>query len=197
MKPSALFFALSVTSSMAFSMISPRGFFPQRFEKYLEDVEDIFDKDWPNAFMEEQLNEFKKTLSGTEKALTKYRTTSPKYEIMDTSDKFEVKIDVPGFKPDEVDVEIRAGGRLLTVTGNHEEKDQDSLYSSKFQQNFSLDPSIMIDDFTANFQDGQMHICAPRKVEFLPESHKIPIMIEGKADTKKDTKVKKKKEQTP
>jgi HSP20 family molecular chaperone IbpA len=179
MKLSAVLVALSISSSQSFSMISPRtNYFPQRFGKYLEEIDEMFEKDWPSTFMEKQLSEFKDTLSEQAgQALSTYKTSSPKYEIMDSSDFFEVKLEVPDFKQKEIEVGVRAGGRILTVTGKHEEKDEKHEFSSKFQQNFSLDPSIVVDKMTAEFVNGKIYVRAPRKVEKLPESRKIPIKM--------------------
>lgn len=190
MKFSALLIALSVASSQSFSMLTPRTYFPQRFGKYLEEIEDIFEKDWPSTFMEEQLSEFKKALDKKgEGALTTYKTSSPKYEVVDTAEKFEVKIDVPHFKVDEVEIGLRAGGRLLTITGNHEEKDENSQFTSKFQQNFSLDPSIVVEELSAEYKNGKIYVSAPRKTERIPESRKIPIkMLEDDSKEKKSLK---------
>ena len=198
MKLAAVLLFISVASSQAFSMMTPRSYFPHRFGGYLDEIDDIFEKDWPSTFMEEELDEFQKTLSGTpEKSLPiYYKSYSPKYEAMDTEDKFEVKVQVPEFKANEIDVELRAGGRLLTVSGKHEEKHEEkggkrSQYSTKFQQTFSLDPSIMVDEITATYHDGEMVISAPRKAEHLPESKKIPVkkISEGQGgDTKMQVK---------
>ena len=179
MKLSAVLIALFVSSSQSFSMLTPRSYFPQRFGTYLEEIDEIFEKDWPSTFMEEQLSEFKRTMKGETKDefLTTYKTSSPKYEVLDTAEKFELKIDVPNFKPDEFEIGLRAGGRVLTVTGKHEEKDKQRQFMSTFQQNFSLDPSIVVDEITANFHDGKIIVSAPRKVERLPESRKIPIKM--------------------
>lgn len=178
-------------------MISPRGFFPQTFGKYLHEIDEIFEQDWPSTFMEKQLEEFKGTLTKAEETMgikksDKMKTfvrSSPRYEVIDGADKFEVKVDVPGFKPNEIEVELRAGGRLLTITGNHEEKEETREFSSKFQQNFSMDPSILTDELHADFQDDTLVISAPRKVERLPETRDIPIkMIEHSKKSGKDKK---------
>ena len=198
MKLSAVLLFISVSSCQAFSMMTPaKSYFPQKFGRYLIETDNSFDKDWPSTFMEKELDEFQKTLSGTiEKTLPiYYKTYSPKYEAMDTEDKFEVKLHLPEFKANEIDVELRAAGRLLTVTGKHEEKHwekgKQGQYSTKFQHTFSLDPSIMVDEITATYENGEMVIGAPRQVEHLPENKKIPIKKIGEGrggDTKMKVK---------
>eukprot|EP00557_Chaetoceros_sp_GSL56_P011109 CAMPEP_0176482012 /NCGR_PEP_ID=MMETSP0200_2-20121128/3142_1 /TAXON_ID=947934 /ORGANISM="Chaetoceros sp., Strain GSL56" /LENGTH=195 /DNA_ID=CAMNT_0017878287 /DNA_START=220 /DNA_END=810 /DNA_ORIENTATION=+ len=168
-----------ISVSEAFSMLSPRGFFPQRFTKYLQDIDEMFEMDWPSTFMEKQLEEFKDMLPSpsAEKsgAMTTFKRASPRYEVIDDHERFEVKLDVPGFKPDEIEVGLKAGGRILTITGYHEAKEEGRQFQSQFQQNFSLDPSILTNELTANFQGERLIVTAPRKAERLPESRKIPI----------------------
>lgn len=166
-------------------MLSPRGFFPQRFTKYLQDIDEMFEMDWPSTFMEKQLEEFKDMLPSTKTgeksgAMATFKRASPRYEVTDDHERFEVKLDVPGFKPDEIEVGLKAGGRILTITGFHETKEEGRQFQSQFQQNFSLDPSILTDELSANFEGERLIVGAPRKAERLPESRKIPIkMIAG------------------
>jgi HSP20 family molecular chaperone IbpA len=197
MRLSLVLIPLTISVSEAFSMLSPRGFFPQRFTKYLQDIDEMFEMDWPSTFMEKQLQEFKDMLPSTEKSsgeMTTFKRASPRYEVIDDHERFEVKLDVPGFKPDEIEVGLKAGGRILTITGYHEAKEEGRQFQSQFQQNFSLDPSILTDELSANFQGDRLIVSAPRKAERLPESRKIPIkMIAGGGKESGETEGKAKK----
>ena len=166
-------------------MLSPRGFFPQKFGKYLEEIDEMFEMDWPSTFMEKQLAEFKDMLPSSEKsnAMATFKRASPRYEVTDNYERFEIKLDVPGFKPDEIEVGLKAGGRLLTITGYHEVQEEGRKFQTQFQQNFSLDPSILTEELTADFQGDRLTVSAPRKVERLPESRKIPIKMIGAGES--------------
>ena len=138
----------------------------------------MFEKDWPSTFTEKQLEEFKDTTPTTAMkggSLASFKRASPRYEVSDDSERFEVKLDVPGFKHDEIEVDLRAGGRVLTVTGHHEEEEEGRKFQSRFHQNFSLDPSILTEELSADFHGEKLIVSAPRKVDRLPESRKIPI----------------------
>jgi HSP20 family protein len=158
-----------IAATEGFSMLTPRfADFPRRFGKYLKELDEIFEPDWPSAFMEKQLEEFKDSSSMV------FHRASPRYEVIEKPDSFEVKIDVPGFKPEEIEVGLKGGGRILTISGQHEQKEAGRSFSSKFQQNFSLDPSIQTDQMSADMIGTSLIVTAPR-IDRLPESRKIPI----------------------
>ncbi len=157
-----------IAATEGFSMLTPRfADFPRRFGKYLKELDEIFEPDWPSAFMEKQLEEFK------DSSMVFHRA-SPRYEVTEKPDMFEVTIDVPGFKPDEIEVGLKGGGRILTISGQHEQKGEGRSFSSRFQQNFLLDPSIQTDQMSADMKGSTLVVSAPR-IDRLPESRKIPI----------------------
>jgi len=174
--------SLLVPSAMGFSMLAPRfSDFPRRFGKYLKELDDIFEPDWPSGFIEKQLEDFKDSSS------MMFHRASPRYEVTEKSDQFQVTIDVPGFNPEDIEVGLKAGGRILTISGSHEHKDEGRSFSSQFQQNFSIDPSIQIDTMTADMKGHTLTVSAKR-VDSLPESRKIPIQkIEGSPENEVKT----------
>ncbi len=178
--------------------------FPKRFGQYLKEMGEVFEKqdmalDWPSTFMEDELSEFSRdmTLTKDKFGLATFHRASPRYEVLDHPDQFEVRIDVPGFKPDEINIDLRAGGRILSISGSHEEKEKGRTMSSKFTQNFSLDPSIMTKELVADLKGDKIIVTAPRKVDRLPETRKIEMTVDGKKhlpSSKKTTRTKEKKD---
>ena len=65
---------------------------------------------------------------------------SPKYEITNTDDKFELAVDVPGVKAQDVNITLENDGQVLAISGERQDKGDNYAYSSKFYQSFSLDP---------------------------------------------------------
>ena len=172
-----------VANAAGFSMISPHFTnFPKRFGSYLKELDELFEPDWPATFFERTMEEMKG-------ASETFHAASPRYEVTESKDKFELAMELPGYTMDDVEVSVKAGGRLLSVRGAHETKDKGHAMSSRFQQNFSLDPSIELDKLTADFHehDRTLHISAPR-VNRLPESRQIPIHMLKEGKTKKSSK---------
>jgi HSP20 family molecular chaperone IbpA len=130
---------------------------------------------------------------------------SPRYEVVDNENSFALKVDVPGFHFHELNVELEAGGRVLSISGTKEEDvneewddeedegvtdeaketaDQDkgsikftSHTSRSFQQKFTLDPTIDSSKMTANLdiENGTLVIHAPRKQLEIEYKKHIPI----------------------
>lgn len=183
----------AIAAAEGFSMITPRfADFPRRFGKYLKEFDEIFEPDWPSTFMEKQLEEFKD-------ASMIFHRASPRYEVTEKPDQFEVAIEIPGFKPEEIEVGLKGGGRILTISGQHEEKKEEgrSFSSQSFQQNFSLDPSIQIDLMSAEMKGSTLIVSAPR-IDRLPETRTIPIQrLEAASTETHEDKAKAKVEKTP
>jgi HSP20 family molecular chaperone IbpA len=116
------------------------------------------------------------SLAGSAQSVTRW---SPRYEVLDDQNSFVIKVDVPGFHFHEMNVELEAGGRVLSISGRKEEdvneefgdgKDEESAEETKqssgdihkgsrkfsshtsrsFQQKFTLDPSIDSSKMSAN-----------------------------------------------
>jgi HSP20 family protein len=100
--------------------------------------------------------------------------SSPRYELVDDEQKFELSVDVPGVK--EEDIDITLDENFLTVKGQRVASSETSRFSSKFSQTFSLDPSVDVEKFSATLNNGVLVISAPKDMKKLEESiRRIPI----------------------
>ena len=95
-------------------------------------------------------------------------------------------IDLPGFKKEDIKVELHDGYlQVSAVKGlNEEEKDEkgklirQERYSGSMQRSFYVGESIKQEDVKAKFEQGVLKLSFPKEGEKkLPE--KQPIMIEG------------------
>lgn len=109
-----------------------------------------------------------------------------KTDVHEHDDRFEVDIDLPGFKKDEITLQLENG--YLTVTAAREldqdEKDKkgklirQERYAGAAQRSFFVGENITEDDVRAKFEDGVLKLNVPKKeAPKLPE--KKPILIEG------------------
>merc|ERR1712146_759879 len=65
-----------------------------------------------------------------------------RYELVDNNEKFELTVDVPGVK--EEDIEIKLEDNLLTVQGQRMAASETSKFSSKFSKTFRwIKPSML------------------------------------------------------
>ncbi len=103
------------------------------------------------------------------------RSVGPhRYELVDNKEKFQVSLDVPGVKMEDIDVSIQDG--FITISGQRVVNTETSRSSSKFSQSFSLDPTVDIEHFTATLNNGVLIVSAPKDVKKLEENvRRIPI----------------------
>ncbi|GAX27572.1 hypothetical protein FisN_13Hu341 [Fistulifera solaris] len=101
---------------------------------------------------------------------------APKYEITNDDEKFQVALDLPGLKPDEVKIKVEEGRRMLSIEGVREKSGEGYSFSSQFSQSFSLDPSVEAEQFEAKMHDGVLIVSAPKSHARVAEkSREIPI----------------------
>lgn len=99
--------------------------------------------------------------------------------IVPRDDAFEVALDVNGFDPKELQVNVH--DNYLTMSGRHEEKSPDgtSYVSRSFTRKYHLPESVNQDEMKSNLtSDGKtLRIMAPLRSVKGPESKAIPIEI--------------------
>jgi len=130
------------------------------------DLYDFFLPHFPSAFL------LDKGIFGLERDL--FRRTSPRYDITYNEDDVVMTVEVPGYASDEIEVEVKSGGRVLSVSAQKQSHDEEHVFSSQFHQSFTLDPGVETDKLKANLSDGILTVTAPRH-NALPYNRKIPI----------------------
>lgn len=111
------------------------------------------------------------------------RQSSPRYELTNTAEKFEIAIDVPGVKPEDINVSLENDGKILTLSGTRETRKEGYQYSNRFSQSFSLDRTVDAEKLTANLSNGVLVISAPKDPKRLEELiKKIPITQHAHAE---------------
>ena len=107
-----------------------------------------------------------------------------KTDVRETEDSYELDVDLPGFKKDEIQLELNNG--YLTITAekglDKENKKGKMLrqerYSGVMQRSFFVGEHLMEEDIKASYENGVLHVMIPKK-----EARKVPekktILIEG------------------
>ena len=93
---------------------------------------------------------------------------NPKANIAETENGYEVTLELPGMKPEDVDIELKRG--VLTVTGHRksetEEKDKtyhrvESHYG-QFRRMFRFEDDLKAEHVDAEYKDGVLRITVPK-----------------------------------
>ena len=109
-----------------------------------------------------------------------------KTDVHEHEDAYEVDIDLPGFKKDEITLNLEKG--YLTVSAakglDKDEKDKkgklirQERYAGAMQRSYFIGENVTADEIKAKFEDGVLKLGIPKKdMHRLPE--KKTIMIEG------------------
>lgn len=108
-----------------------------------------------------------------------------KTDVREQEDNYEVLIDLPGFKKDDVTIELENG--YLTITASKgldkDEEQQKSGYirrerwAGKCSRSFYVGESVRSEDIKAKMEDGILTMIVPKQQRQLPQ--KNTIMIEG------------------
>lgn len=119
--------------------------------------------------------------------MQKMSPTLMRTDIKETDGGYELTIDLPGFKKDDVQAELKDG--YLTINaqtqGESEDKDEQGTYvrkerfSGKCSRTFYVGDDIEEDDIKAKFEDGVLKIAVPKKQEQPKLEEKKTISIEG------------------
>ena len=139
--------------------------------------DDLFDIAFPAM---RDMGEVDKKLYG------KHAAHVMKTDVREHDEGYEVDIDLPGFKKDEITLDLENG--YLTITAskglNEDEKDQkgkfirQERFMGTMQRSFFVGKNLTDEDIKAKFEDGVLKLSVPKKEEKkLPE--KKTIMIEG------------------
>merc|ERR1712224_654308 len=105
-----------------------------------------------------------------------HHPTHHRHELVDDDEKFELSIDVPGVKEEDIDVKLEDG--LLTVQGHRMASSDSSsqFITSKFSKSFSLDKTVDVEQITAELKNGVLTVSAPKDMKRLEENvRRIPV----------------------
>ena len=139
---------------------------------------------WDNLFNDDWMDfgfpEVDKALYG------KHANNVMKTDVKETDTGYEVDIDLPGFKKDEINAQLDNG--YLTISAakglDKDEKDKKGKYIRKeryagaMSRSFYVGEGITQEDIKAKYEDGILRLSVPKKEAKAVENKKY-IAIEG------------------
>ena len=150
-------------------------YLPTLFGDNLMDVFNDFDRDFFRGFWQPEHALYGKNASHMMKT-----------DVKETENGYEVDVDLPGFKKDDIHLELNNG--TLTISAEKamekkEENDQGKVlrqerYSGAMSRSFYVGEQMTEEDIKARYEDGVLHLTVPKK-----DARKVPekktILIEG------------------
>ena len=140
--------------------------------------EDLFNDDWMNdlGFGYDDRN----PLYG-KKAKNLMKT-----DIKEKKDGYEVSVDMPGFKKDEIQAKLENGYLTISASKGVEKNDKDKegryirkeRYTGQCARSFYVGDALKQEDVKAKYEDGILTLSVPKKAPAKVEQKKY-IAIEG------------------
>ena len=140
--------------------------------------EDLFDEMFEDPF------EMMPVFSHHNPLYGKHAKALMKTDVREKDNAYELDIDLPGFKKEEIQAQISNG--YLTVSASKdldkEQKNNDGRYirrerySGACSRSFYVGEDVTEKDITAKFEDGILRLTVPKKeAKALPEPNRISI----------------------
>lgn len=109
---------------------------------------------------------------------------APSVDLSETDDALQLRMDVPGMKSEEINIEL--AGNTIRISGEHKEEKEEKgktfhrleRRSGSFARALALPAAVKEDKITAECNDGVLTITLP-KTE-TAKTRKIPVKSNGK-----------------
>jgi HSP20 family protein len=111
------------------------------------------------------------------------RLWAPALDIAERPDAYLVTVEVPGVRPEDLDITLEGG--VLTVQGERrfQDESQDQQWHrverryGAFRRSVTLPSQAQADKIEASFEDGLLHITVPKTEAAMPK--RIEVRAEG------------------
>ena len=107
-----------------------------------------------------------------------------KTDLKEHDDGYELLVDLPGFKKDQIDLQLQNGYLTVSAVKGVEADDKDKKgrivhqerYTGSMTRSFYIGENVREEDVKASFEDGVLRLDFPKeKPMSLPEKKKIQI----------------------
>lgn len=144
------------------SMIPWRERFPATFPRFENEMEDLMERFFGDG--------------GEKLGLTRF---TPSLNVSETNSGYEVSAELPGLKPEEVNVEFKEGN--LWISGKKEEEQEEKGKTfhrierrhGEFRRMIQLPGAVDEEKVEAKFANGVLSINVPKSEEVKPK--RIPV----------------------
>jgi HSP20 family protein len=151
----------------------------RRFEREMEDLMEHFfvpEDEWPLLRLERRMEEMLDPFFGFESTPPEAGWLRPRVDIAETDGSYEVTLDLPGIKPQEIDIELI--GHDLRIRGEikRETQEEDKTYRrverrfGKFERIIPIPEQVESDKIEAQYREGVLRVTVP-KTPTAPHKH--------------------------
>ncbi len=138
--------------------------------------EHLFDDDW----MDFSFPDIDKALYG------KHAQNVMKTDVKETDNGYEIDIDLPGFKKDEINAKLENGYLTISASKGLDKEEikkegryiRKERYAGAMSRSFYVGDDVAQEEISAKFEDGILRLAVPKKDKKEIENNKF-ISIEG------------------
>ncbi len=107
-----------------------------------------------------------------------------KTDVHETDTDYEMDVDLPGFKKDQINVSLEDGYMTISAAKDHDQEKKDKhgkiirqeRFAGSMQRSFYVGEGVKTEDVKAKFEDGVLRLCIPKKeLKALPGNNTIAI----------------------
>ena len=137
--------------------------------------ENLFDDDWMDFPFDSNFWGKRNPLYG------KHAQNMMKTDIREKDDAYELDVDLPGFKKDEIKIQLKDGYLTLSAAKGLDKDEKDKKgnyirrerYAGAMQRSFYVGDDVTQEEIRAKYEDGILKVSIPKK------EHNGYISIEG------------------
>ena len=143
----------------------------------------IFGENLFDDFFDDDFSMFP-TLTGRNPLYGKHAKNLMKTDVRETENTYELDIDLPGFKKDEISIDLKDGYLSISAAKGLDRDQEDKKgkyirqerYAGACSRSFFVGEGVEPKDVSAKFEDGILKISLPKQVKKeLPQSPRIAI----------------------
>lgn len=123
-------------------------------------------------------------MGGRDPLYGKHAKALMKTDVRETEHTYELDVDLPGFKKDEISVELKDGYLSICATKSLDKDERNKKgkfirqerYAGTCSRSFYVGEDVESKDVSAKFEDGILKLSLPKRAQRqLPKSSSVPI----------------------
>ena len=138
-----------------------------------------------NSFWNDMMNPFDDFMNFTSSIFDEEEFAMPKMDIKDLGASYEMDIELPGVKKEDVTAKLEEGYLTIQARQNHSEEEKDSQgrfirrerYQGSYSRSFFVGKNVRQEDISATFEHGILKLNIPK--DQIEEQNSGYIRIEG------------------
>jgi len=116
-----------------------------------------------------------------ERGVTATPTWAPRIDAFDRETELVIRIEMPGVKPEDVDITFE--DRTLTISGKRQFEEatepggyhRREIFTGEFKRTLVLPEGLNAGEISARAENGMLSVILPRRPEVLPRKVKVDV----------------------